>query len=509
MKLMVGVTACVMATGLFLASCSGKKEENSASSNGKQKITFMLLDLDGSPLTGEYASEVLQKMSDYTNSDVEFKFVPTDIYDEKLGLTLVSPDEMPMILTGKTMNLSIIDAAKAGAFWDLNEFIWDSEKFPNLSKANKNVCQSLSVDGKLVGIYKARDIGRYGLGYRTDWAEKLGLGEPKTIEDVYNMMKAFTYGDPDGNGVNDTYGMAMCKFTGPLDIIETWFGAGNGWVEQDGKLVPVHQTLEYKKALNWMKKIYEEGLIAPDWAIRDTSTWQDQVKKGEAGIFVDVLDGSRRIWDYFVTNKIPSVADKKKTAGMTLVGPINGKTMATAGHGGFFMITKAAKTKEQVEACLHYLDKMCDDEMVILACYGLKDIHYTIDAEGYLVQKAANDPSVLKSYAALNQTLCFIPHQVQDVKPALRQNERKIKEMQVKEMSIEQAVFNPASAYLTNSVTYAQKEAILYQLIEDARTQYICGQKDEEGLRKAFDLWNKQGGADLIEEVNALYKKQK
>ena len=54
------------------------------------------------------------------------------------------------------------------------------------------------------------------------------------------MLYKFTYDDPDGNGANDTYGLEMCKYTGPWDIIQTWFGCGNGWVEQDGKLEVVH-----------------------------------------------------------------------------------------------------------------------------------------------------------------------------------------------------------------------------------------------------------------------------
>ena len=36
-------------------------------------------------------------------------------------------------------------------------------------------------------------------------------------------------GDPDGNGKDDTYGLCLCKYTGPLDIIQAWFGAGNQW----------------------------------------------------------------------------------------------------------------------------------------------------------------------------------------------------------------------------------------------------------------------------------------
>ena len=504
---MVGAALAAVAV-LGLSSCGGKGKA-ATGKTGRPLVTFMLVDYEGSPLTGPHAEEVLKTMTEYTNTDVEFQFVAYDSYAEKTGLALASPDDMPMVMHVNKLDLGIVDAANAGAFWDLNEFIWDSEKYPNLSKANKNVCESLTVNGELIGIYKARDIGRYGVGYRTDWAEKLGLSEPKTIEDMYNMLYQFTYGDPDGNGKNDTYGIAMCKYTGPFDIIQSWFGCGNEWVDQGGRLVPVHQTQEYRDALKWMKKIYEDGLIAPDWAVRETATWQDQVKKGEAGVFIDVMDGSRRIWDYFVQNNIPSVADKHKLAGMTLLGPVNGKTPATAGYNGFLVITKAAKTKEQVEACLHYIDKMCDDEMLVLAGYGQKGVNYELDNEGYIVQTTLKDPSALKAYGPLNQTQCYIPKMLINSTPALKQTPRKIKELEVIKNNEKYAVFNPALGYLVNSKTYATQGAILDQLLSDARTQYICGRIDEKQLEAEFDKWNKQGGSEVVKEVNEQYLKSK
>ena len=76
------------------------------------------------------------------------------------------------------------------------------------------------------------------------------------------MLYKFTYEDPDGNGKDDTYGLEMTKYVGPLDIMQTWFGVGNEWVEEDGKLVPVHQTKEYLEALKWIRKIYEDGPVS-------------------------------------------------------------------------------------------------------------------------------------------------------------------------------------------------------------------------------------------------------
>ena len=189
----------------------------------------------------------------------------------------------------------------------------------------------------------------------------------------------FTYDDPDGNGVDDTYGLCLCKYTGPLDIIQASFGAGNQWKEVDGKLVPTHQTPEYMEALNWMKKMYEEGLVYKDWATRETKYLGDGVKNGECGMFLDVLDNSRRIWDYFEDNSIPAVTGEGN-AKMQMIGGIakdensDPVTLATTGAAGCFLITKdGAKTEADVEACLTYLDKMNDADMESLLTMVLRE----------------------------------------------------------------------------------------------------------------------------------------
>ena len=352
---------------------------------------------------------------------------------------------------------------------------------------------------------------RNGLGYRTDWAEAVGITEaPKTVEDVYDMLYKFTYDDPDGNGANDTYGLEMCKYTGPWDIIQTWFGCGNGWVEQDGKLVPVHQTAEYKEALDWMRKIYADGLVRPDWATVDTANFQIDSQKGVTGVFVDTMDGTKRIWKYFEDNAIADVNDASKNATMTYVGPINGHTLATTGYGGFFLITKAgAKTEEDVKACLHFLDKMCDPEMMALADYGLKDICYDINADGKIVPNGKYDTTNCP-HAGLNQAVPYVPYLTeQNPDYQLEKADYQLAYEESIANNVQYAVFNPALGYLTQSDTYAECGSDLVQILDDARTQYICGQIDEAGLQAAFDQWDVRGGTQVIEEVNALYAADK
>ncbi len=489
---------------LSFSSC-GFFSESSKKHSADEKISFMLVDTSGVALKGNGVAQVLSTMKNWTGVDVDFRYIPTDEYDGKVKEVFENPASAPMIMHLNKMNQEVVSAANKDLFWNLNEFIWDSAKYPNLSQANKNVCKSLEVNGKLIGLYKARDIGRNGLSYRADWAEKLGLGEPKTPEDVYNMLYAFTYGDPDGNGIDDTWGLAMCSYTGPFDVIQTWFGCGNSWAEENGKILPIHQTPEYKDALDWMRVLYEEKLLPSDWQTRETKTWQAQITEGHAGVFIDVMDGGRRIWDNFAKNKVPSVADSSKIAGMNLTGAINNATLATSGYNGFLVITKTA-SKEQVERCLHYLDKMCDDEMIILAAYGLNGVHYNMNG-GNIAR--IDDKTSSSDYSALNQTQCFIPHALNDAKPNIIQNERKQKEIKVIKENEKSAVFNPAVSYLANSPTYASEGGKLDKIISEARSQYICGEINEAGLQDAFDKWNKSGGTQVLAEVNAQYRAEK
>lgn len=479
----------------------------------RQKVTFMTVDFNaGQSNTGEYAEQILNTIEDTANVDLEIEWVLNDVLTEKITLAMANPSTMPMIIThGGAITGNIVSAAKAGAFVDLNDYIWDSEKYPNLSQMNKSVAESLSVDGKLIAIPRTRDIGRYGLAYRQDWADKVGISEePKTVDDVYDMLYKFTYEDPDGNGVDDTYGMEMTSYTGPFDIIQTWFGCGNGWAEVDGKLVPVHMQSEYMDALNWIKKVYDDGLMPADWAVRTTDTWSNGCKTGESGVYIDVMDGGRRIWDYFVAEATytPSVVNPDEPASMNLLGAVNGKTLATSGYNGYFTLSASTcDTPEKIEAALTLLDKLNDNDTRLLVEYGIEGVNWEKGEDGSLVDLDTENVELSNNYAGLNQMLAYLPRY--DLTPSPAKNERTQAQADVYVENEKYAVFNPALSYLANSATYADIGATLDEILTQARTQYICGEIDEAGLQAAWDNWLNQGGQTIIDEVNEQYAANK
>jgi putative aldouronate transport system substrate-binding protein len=303
--------------------------------------------------------------------------------------------------------------------------------------------------------------------------------------------------------------MEMTKYTGPFDIIQTWFGCGNGWVEQDGKLIPIHQTPEYKEALDWIKKCYDEGLMRSDWVTIDTSEWSNGCKKGEAGVFIDVMDSGRRIWDYFVNpdTYTPSVVNPDEPASMVLQGPVGGRTLATSGYNGFYVITTdGAKTEEDVINCLTFLDKLNDYDMRLLADYGLEGVTYEINEEGMIDQTNFQMESSQTPHLGLNQMVSYTyDEQAVEPFPVVKSERQLALEDCYYNRTRPAAISNPALAYIASSETYTKEGTNLDAIISEARTQYICGTIDEEGLQAAWDEWAEVGGNDLIEEINELY----
>lgn len=146
--------------------------------------------------------------------------------------------------------------------------------------------------------------------------------------------------------------------------------------------------------------------------------------------------------------------------------------------------------------------------------YGLEGYDWQVNDKGNLEVLTKDQQLNQKSMNGLNQLIAYIPYktggyQVEGRTIKVESTERTDLQAKVISENEKYAVFNPAAGYLINSETYSLNGANLDQIISDARTQYICGQIDEAGLKAAWDNWAAQGGTTLIEEINNLYKQDK
>ncbi len=502
------------------SSPSGQADAGSSASGDaeapieRQTITWSLIDLNaGNNNVGEYSEQIFQQIEDYVGHDIDVTWVMNDTLSETNSLYFANPKTMPMIMSyGGTMTGDVVRAAKDGAFIDLNDYIWDSEKYPNLSGMSEAVAANLTVDGHLIALPRCRVVGRYGLCYRQDWAEALGVELPEnaTPEDVYNMLYAMKNGNEKHEGFCE-YPMEMTSYTGPFDIIQTWFGCGNGWAEVDGQLVPVWMQDEYFEAVEYIKKLYDEKLMPQDWPSRGTDTWSDGCKKGENGVYIDVLDSGKRIWNYFVAEdtKTPSVVDPSKDASMVLYGAVNGHTLATAGYNGFFTLSASTlDTPEKIEAALTVLDKLSDPEMQVLTQFGLEGINYELDDQGRVVKLDAEDEVLIGNYKGLNQMLTFLPSTEATTVPVVT-TERDDAQNAAYAAALPLAEVDPALSFKVNSEAYSLSGADLDTQASALRSQYICGEITLEQFKSGLDGIRAAGYDQIITEINDQYQANK
>ncbi|NMA96159.1 MAG: extracellular solute-binding protein [Clostridiales bacterium] len=453
----------------------------------------------------EWQIKFYEMIESYTNTKLQWIHYNTDMYYEKLTLALASGDLPHILISGK--NAEFLNAVKNDAFWDITDYIGDYE---NLSTMSETVFLNASINGRLYGVPRGRALGRNGFGYRLDWVNNLGLKEPETIDELYDMLVGFTYDDPDGNGKDDTYGLGVTSYTGTWDIMQLWFGAPNGWgIDENGDLIPAHLTQEYKNALAWFRKIYSEGLVNPDFNTIAGGDWDTLLlRSGVAGATADVLDRFRRNQGYFESEGIP--------AEHMMVGAIDAgyglRTLPTAGYADLIVFSKQKITNEDdLKRAIQFIDDLGDAEMENLLSYGIEGYSYYLDENGYLVTYTAEEKAQLglPTYGVnkgFNQILPYFNTPEEKAKIITREPADTFITNLEAELLVENEKYvvpNYGAPYV--SETYTQLATTLDEIINNARISYIMGEIDDVGLQEALNQWLRAGGETVIEEMNELY----
>lgn len=495
--------ALVTTGAIALAGCSAGGASDGEAAELKSLSIMAPYLVTNAPSEG---NEVQAALEEIAGVELDINWVPNSSYGDKTNITLAG-DDIPQVMVIQGKDPGFVRNAEAGAFWDLTEFLDD---YPNLKTTFPEVQQAASVNGKVYGIFRARDVMRASVIVRKDWLANVGLEMPKTTDDLYEVAQAFTEQDPDGNGVDDTYGLIIPQWPGaigtssPYDVIETWFGAGNRWTERDGELVPNFTTDEWLDAVEYEKSLVDGGYVNPDYATFDSAKWNEPFLNGKGGIIIDVHSRAGVLLSLFKEADPENFGQYVDIAG-NLTGP-DGELNAhpTTGYSGFLAIPKTnVRTEAELRAVLEVLDKLNSEEAGPVLNNGIEGVTYTV--EGDLAAPVDDAPQTLKddvpSYSQLGMNVTgfqgYLPLQPSEPEQALFD-----KRKEIEASDTDSAVYDPAAAYV--SKTYISKGAQLDVIVSDARIQYIAGQIDRDGLEAAVELWRSSGGDDIIAEINEL-----
>ncbi|MGI6690626.1 MAG: extracellular solute-binding protein [Christensenellales bacterium] len=126
---------------------------------------------------------------------------------------------------------------------------------------------------------------------RNDWLEKVGLSVPTTIDELTEVLRAFTEDDPDGNGVNDTYGANSLNYS--LWNVPAAFGTSfalSYWTTEDGTDIYTNaDTEEYRNFLRKVHEWYAAGYIDPEFITDqgDRAAARSKFASGKFGLYCD------------------------------------------------------------------------------------------------------------------------------------------------------------------------------------------------------------------------------
>lgn len=239
--------------------------------------------------------EIFQELEKKTGVKLDWQVVPGKDYNTVIG-TRIAGGDLPDMM-GINSGINPIELYEDGLTINHTEYI--SKFAPNILDKIKNVP---GVKGLMMGpdgeAYCATvDVREQranvkGLYYRKDWQLALGIPDPVTTEDYFNMFKAFATQDPNGNGKNDEIAMhskGINDFS-PLILafgihLETDAGADLGFsVDANGKVGYEFAKPEMKDALAYIKSYYDAGII-PKEAYGDQATEKTLLANNRLGAY--------------------------------------------------------------------------------------------------------------------------------------------------------------------------------------------------------------------------------
>lgn len=497
------ITGALVLTAVLLAGCSQgtEKAANSTpnatkeSAKPKEPLKLSMMNMYYSTEPPKADNEAVKIIEEHTGTKLDITWVPNSAYNDKINATIAAGELPQIMMIASNKGQGIINAVRSGMFWEIGPYLKD---YPNLSKLNPLVSSNIAVDGKVYGIFRSRPVAREGVILRKDWLDAVGLAEPKTIDEFYNVIKAFSTKDPDKNGKDDTFGMYEGRGMNGFQTILGWYGGPNLYGIQDNKVVPDFMTKEYVDALKMYKRLYDEKLINQDFAVVPGPKRQEVMNQGKAGLIISTLDD--------VNAGFNDLAKANPKAVLDVVSRINGPKgerlmLFNGGYVGTYMFPKTSvKTEADLKQILGFMDKLADKKLQNLFEWGIEGKHYKVENG----KPARTDGKAYETDISSIYQIRFDDGSLVDAgedAPIVR----KYKQMFKDNASI--AVANPAESF--QSVTLAEKGSEITKIIQDARVKFIMGTIDEAGWNQALEQWKKSGGDKVIEEYTAQYLKLK
>lgn len=392
--IVLGLSAC----GAKEVSDQGKeiKKENGRTLIGnmyeeglpivKEKETFTVLVQKPVFLDSFSNMPIYQDLEEKTNIHIEWQEIPADGFTEKVNVMFASgtfPDMMMHTLS----NAQILNYSSAGDIIALNDLIdkyapnWKNT-FENFERAKRI---ATAPDGNIYSLPAIR-LEEWEHGMRDamfinqDWLDKVNKSVPTNLNELIDVLREFKGKDLNGNGVNDEVPFSFvygATISGQYDIMSSFgiLDSSNHLYIDGNKVKSALFHSNYKNAINFLHRMYKEGLIDPESFTQTSVQHRAKVSANPAqvGFFSAYSDGSSESNNYTVVPPMYGPNGERPLMRTQLTDVVNGK----------FTIFKNNKSPE---VAMRWANELATEE------YGLRAIYDPIQKNNDGTYTKLEDP---------------------------------------------------------------------------------------------------------------------
>ena len=348
------------------------------------------------------------------NIDVDWQIIEAATYSEMVNVRLMSTD-LPdvVVLTDATMQVRM---AEDDFFWAYDDL--GLENIPYSTELFNKDAEGAQLEKN----YRLRFPGNkiYGFGttviprflnenfvINTVWQEKLGIADPETIDEFYDMLVAFRDSDPNGNGLKDEiplvwYDGIERALSGTFDLDPY----SNMTLDANNKVEFHWLTNRFRDYLEYRKKLYDNDLV--DKENRDLAGSYEMSAQDRMGGYCWWVTFSQ-LFTGFSPHYDAEAANYVFREIMPLKNVYDGTTkklsrLIANGPGESFNIIKSGNHPEVALRLADWL--FASDEYAVLMNFGIEGVSYNIvngeidrmvpegfaDAGEYLVHLGGSQP---------------------------------------------------------------------------------------------------------------------
>jgi putative aldouronate transport system substrate-binding protein len=350
-------------------------------------ITVEVFDRSNAP---EGSTVIDNKWEDYINEamgkvgiKVEFVAVPRAEEVSKIQLMMASQTAPDVMLC---YNSAVVEGFfNDGGTIDLAPYIDAEDQAQNLKEYIGEECMSIgrNADNALWAVPARRSVtAENNLFLRKDWLDKLGMQIPTTVDELYNVIKAFKENNPEGR----TDVVASSFYT---EINIAAFPFLNSIADEKSYEINAGSTMDFLytdpgagEYFRWLNKLYNEGLMDPEYYVRTDQTKKEDFVSGRLGVLesnvsynVDSMRGSL----------LQALKQNNPEADVISIPPmknVNDGQVYNKGYsvnGAYVFIPQTCKN---IEAAVTYLDWLATEEGGFTLFHGMEGEHFKYDTEG-------------------------------------------------------------------------------------------------------------------------------